>query len=86
MGNATSRQADTPGELLTTTQYDADGNPTGYTVDHADDLIRVAPEYLALGDLPIEQGCVTFTALNGTWRYRFAGVDRRCLLFEKVDA
>lgn len=75
----------TPGDLTTTTHYDAEGNPAGYTVDHADDLIRVSP--IAIEGWPVDQGCITFDAINGTWRYRFAGVERTvgwALLFERV--
>jgi len=75
----------TPGDLVTTTRYDGEGNMVGYTVDHADHLIRVAP--VALNGWPVEQGCITFDAINGTWRYRFAGVERTTgwtLLFERV--
>jgi len=76
----------TPADLVTTTLYDTDGNPAGYSVDHADDSIRVAP--IVLDGWPVEQGCITFDAINGTWRYRFAGVERTgrgwALRFERV--
>jgi hypothetical protein len=75
----------TPGDLVTTTHYDAAGNRTGFTVHQADDVISVTTEYLAATGLPVEHGCVTFDALNGSFRYRFAGMqDSRTLLFERV--
>lgn len=75
-----------PGELWMTTHFSLTSEVTGYTVDRADDLIRVGVDYLARADLPFEQGCITFVALNGTFRYRFAGVeDAHMLLFERVD-
>lgn len=79
----TTRPASEPGELWMTTHFES--GVESYTVDRADDLIRVSASYLAHARLPVDQGCITFDARNGSFRYRFAGVwDSHTLLCERV--
>lgn len=70
------------GELVMTSWFE-NGNLIGYQVERADDVIMTTVEVIT--ELPVRDGCITFVALNGTFTYRFAGVQPpHGLVFERV--